>query len=97
MARLSTTDGDSKMRIENVIDALERAPRQGTPSESEKDGRFVVFSEAAVDLLIKELRLAATERPEGETFALSHGGYQPRCGVGRGDPPRGGSGVPSGV
>ena len=59
------------MRIDNVIDALERAPRQGTPGKFEWDGRYVVFSEAAVDAMAKELRLAATERPLGETFVTA--------------------------
>jgi len=83
------------MRIGEIIDALEQAPRQGAEVDEPQGARYIVINTTLLDRILRRLRVA--ERRE-DVEVLSHAGYQPRdCGGGRGDPPRGGSGVPSGA
>lgn len=84
----------AKMRIAEIIDALERAPRQGADQDEPEGARYVAISETALKRIVRRLRLV--EREDAEYFA-TRGGYQPHDGGGPGDPPRGGSGVPSGA
>jgi hypothetical protein len=53
------------MSIVDVIDALERAPRQGAAMD-DPGARYVVISETAVSRILRELRLA--ERQDAEYF-----------------------------
>ncbi|HZT32782.1 MAG TPA: hypothetical protein VFA33_23040 [Bryobacteraceae bacterium] len=57
------------MSIRDVIDALERAPRQGAAADNPEGARYVAISENALNQLIRELRLACAERPDPEFFA----------------------------
>jgi len=56
------------MTIPEIADALERAPRQGADKDQPEGSRFVVFSDTVLDKMARELRLAAVDRPETETF-----------------------------
>jgi hypothetical protein len=78
------------MRIAEIIDGLERAPRQGADVDKPEGTRFVVISETALERILRRLRLA--EREDAEYFA--RGGYQPRGSEKPGHPPHGGSGMP---
>ncbi len=54
------------MSVADVINALERAPRQGAAVDDPEGTRFVVISETALDQIIRELRLGSAERPDAE-------------------------------
>ena len=56
------------MSIADIIDALEGAPRQGDAVDAPEGSRYVVFSDTAMRKITRELRLAAAERPEAESF-----------------------------
>ncbi len=56
------------MGITEVIDALERAPRQGAAVDDPEGARCVVISETALNRIIRELRQALSERPDAEYF-----------------------------
>jgi hypothetical protein len=56
------------MRIAEVIDTLERAPRQGAVSDVPEGARYVVISETALNRIIRELRQVLSERPDAEYF-----------------------------
>jgi len=56
------------MTVREIADALERAPRQGAAVDEPEGSRFVVISDTALTKLTRELRLAAADRPESETF-----------------------------
>ena len=56
------------MRIKEVIDALERAPRQGGAADDPEGARYVVISETALNQIIRELRQVLSERPDAEYF-----------------------------
>jgi hypothetical protein len=61
------------MSIRDIADALEGAPRQGNAVDDPEGSRYVVFSDTAMQKITRELRLAAAERPEAESF-----GCQPK-------------------
>ena len=52
------------MRIAGIIDELERWPRQGGSVDDPEGGRFVVISETALTVIIRDLRSAALEGAE---------------------------------
>ena len=54
------------MSVTDVINALERAPRQGAAVDDPEGTRFVVISETALNQIIRELRLGSAERPDSE-------------------------------
>ena len=54
------------MSIVDVIDALERAPRQGAALDVPEGVRYVVISETALNKIIRELRAGSAERPDAE-------------------------------
>ena len=54
------------MSVVDVIDALERAPRQGAAVDDPEGTRYVVISETALNRIIRELRLGTAERPRAE-------------------------------
>ena len=54
------------MGITEVIDALERSPRQGATVDDPEGARYVVISETALNKIVRELRLA--ERQDAEYF-----------------------------
>ena len=56
------------MRIKEVIDALERAPRQGGAADDPKGARYVVISETALNRIIRKLRQGLSERPDAKCF-----------------------------
>ena len=56
------------MSIADVIDALERSPRQGAAMDEPEGARYVVISETALKQMIRELRLSSANRPEAEFF-----------------------------
>jgi len=56
------------MSIVDVIDALERAPRQGAAVDVPEGTRYVVISETALNQIIRELRVGSAERPDAEYF-----------------------------
>ena len=56
------------MRITEVIDALERAPRQGGTADEPAGARYVVIGETALNRIVRELRQALSERPDAEYF-----------------------------
>jgi hypothetical protein len=56
------------MSIADVINALERAPRQGAAMDQPEGARYVVISETALRQMIRELRLGSANRPEAEFF-----------------------------
>jgi hypothetical protein len=55
-------------RLPELIDSLERSPRQGAAADDPEGARYVVISEAAVNLIIKELRKGLPDRPGAEYF-----------------------------
>ena len=63
--RLCSTGGEDIMSITEIIDALERAPRQESVDEPEGE-RVVVISETALNRILRELRLV--ERRDAEYF-----------------------------
>jgi hypothetical protein len=52
------------MGITEIIDALERAPRQGATVDDPEGARYVVISETALNKIVRELRLV--ERQDAE-------------------------------
>ena len=54
------------MGITEVIDALDRAPRQGATVDDPEGARYVVISETALNKIVQELRLV--ERQDAEYF-----------------------------
>ena len=58
------------MSVADVIDALERAPRQGAATDDPEGARDVVISETALNKMIRELRLGSAERPGAEYFRV---------------------------
>ena len=56
------------MRITEVVDALERTPRQGDTTDEPEGARYVVISETALNRIIRELRQVLSERPDAEYF-----------------------------
>ena len=57
------------MGIEEIIDALERAPRKGADADESESSRYVVISEATLNTIVRELRKWLGERPEAEYFS----------------------------
>lgn len=60
------------MSVQDVIDALERAPRQGAAVDEPEGARVVVISETALNRIIRELRVGSAERPDAEYFQKEH-------------------------
>jgi nicotinamidase-related amidase len=56
------------MTVAEIADAMERAPRQGAEKDQPEGSRFVVFSDTALNAMVRELRLASADRPDAETF-----------------------------
>ena len=56
------------MNVAEIADALERAPRQGADKDQPEGSRYAVFSDTALNKMARELRLAAADRPDAETF-----------------------------
>jgi len=56
------------MRISDLIDALERSPRQGETADEPEGARYVVISETALNRIIRDLRHVLSERPDAEYF-----------------------------
>ena len=56
------------MNILEIADALEGAPRRGNAVDDPEGSRYVVFSDTAMQKITRELRMAAAERPEAESF-----------------------------
>jgi len=54
--------------VVDVIDALERAPRQGAAVDDPEGARTVVISETALNQILRELRLGSRARPDAEYF-----------------------------
>jgi len=54
--------------IVEIADALERTPRQGTDKDKPEGSRFATFSDTALNQMARDLRLAAGDRPDSETF-----------------------------
>jgi hypothetical protein len=54
--------------VVDVIDALERAPRQGAAVDDPEGARYVVISETALNQILRELRLGSRARPDAEYF-----------------------------
>ena len=54
------------MSMIEIIDALERAPRQGAAVDVPEGSRYVVISETALNQMIRELRAGSAERAEAE-------------------------------
>ena len=55
-------------RLPELIDSLERSPRQGAAVDDPEGARCVVISETALNMILKELRKALPERPGAEYF-----------------------------
>ena len=55
-------------RLPELIDSLERSPRQGAAVDDPEGVRYVVISETALNLIIRELRQRLPERPGAEYF-----------------------------
>jgi len=51
--------------VADVIDALERAPRQGAATDDPEGARDVVISETALNKMIRELRLGSASGRRG--------------------------------
>lgn len=60
------------MPLEEVIDALERAPRQGAAADEPEGSRYVVISETALNRIVNELRKWLGERSGAEYFSSGH-------------------------
>jgi hypothetical protein len=58
-------------RHAELIDSLEHAPRQGVAVDDPEGARYVVISDTALNLIIRELRKGRAERPEAEYFESS--------------------------
>jgi hypothetical protein len=58
-------------RLPELIDSLERSPRQGSAVDDPEGARYVVISETALNMIIRELRQGLPERPGAE--------YSVRC------------------
>jgi len=56
------------VRISEVIDALEGAPRQGDTMDEPEGARYVVISDTALNRIVRKLRQAVSERPDAEYF-----------------------------
>lgn len=56
------------MSIADIVDALDRAPRQGAVVDDPEGARYVVISETALNKIVRELRLGSVERPDAEFF-----------------------------
>jgi len=56
------------MTIPEIADALESAPRQGAEKDQPEGSRYAVFSDTALTTMAREMRLAAADRPDAETF-----------------------------
>jgi hypothetical protein len=56
------------MNISDIADVLDGAPRQGATVDDPEGSRHVVFSDTAMQRIARELRLAAAERADGESF-----------------------------
>jgi len=54
------------MCVREIIDALERSPRQGAATDDPEGARYVIISETAVNRILRELRLV--ERQDAEYF-----------------------------
>ena len=54
----------SRMSVRDIIDALERSPRQGAAADEPEGVRYVVISETALNKILRELRLV--ERQDAE-------------------------------
>jgi hypothetical protein len=52
------------MRITEIIDALERVPRQGAAVDDPEGARYVVISETALKAIVRELRLVGRQDAE---------------------------------
>jgi hypothetical protein len=52
------------MRIAGVIDELERWPRQGASQDDPEGARFVVISDTALAMIIRELRAGVLDDAE---------------------------------
>ena len=59
------------MRITEVIDALESAPRQGAAADEPGGARYVVISETALNRIIRELRQGCEERRDAENLGAN--------------------------
>ena len=55
-------------RLPELIDSLERSPRQGAAVDDPEGARYVVISETALNLIIRALRQGLAERPGAEYF-----------------------------
>jgi len=55
-------------RLPELIDSLERSPRQGAAVDDPEGARYVVISETALNLIIRALRQGLPERPGAEYF-----------------------------
>jgi len=55
-------------RLPELIDPLERSPRQGAAVDDPEGARYVVVSDTALSLIIRELRRGLPERPGAEYF-----------------------------
>ena len=61
------------MSIADVINALERAPRQGAAMDEPEGARYVVISETALKQMIRELRIGSADWPDAEFFETKTG------------------------
>lgn len=59
---------DEALTIAEIVDTLEGAPRQGAAVDAPEGSRYVVFSDTAMQRIARELRLAAAERPDVDSF-----------------------------
>ena len=60
------------MSVQDVIDALERAPRQGAAEDEPEGARVAVISETALNRIVRELRLGSADRQDAEYFQKEH-------------------------
>ena len=54
------------MSIAEIADVLEGAPRQGASVDVPEGVRYVVLSDTALNRIARELRMAASARPDSE-------------------------------
>ena len=52
------------MGITEIIDALERVPRQGADADDPEGARYVIISETALNRIVRELRLVDRQDAE---------------------------------
>lgn len=57
------------MSVTEIAEALERAPREGAPVDKPEGSRYATFSDTVLQRFTRDLRLAAAERPDAESFA----------------------------